>query len=98
MNASACFNTTPPYVFKSILKKTASTADINPYEIEPGNIDNVSREKLRDVEKLLNIHYGETWMEDPNLSYFKKILHEARIRTKAITNYSILILPLKTYL
>jgi len=46
---------------------------IKPTQLESGNMS-VSREKLIDVKKLLESHFGEEWFKNPRLSYYLKPL------------------------
>lgn len=47
--------------------------NIKPTQLESGNMS-VSREKLVDVKKLLESHFGEEWFKNPRLSYYLKPL------------------------
>ncbi|RZF37439.1 hypothetical protein LSTR_LSTR013448 [Laodelphax striatellus] len=38
--------------------------------------------KLKDVERLLKIHYGDKWTENEKLSFYRKALTMQRIRAE----------------
>lgn len=52
-------------------------SDMNPDMLQPYNLDNVSRLKLRDVKSLLTTHFGNNWPENDRLLYFKTLLDKA---------------------
>lgn len=56
----------------SILKRGKRIENIIPSEVETGNA--VKAEKLEDVGKLLEKHYGAEWQTLPHLSYYKNVI------------------------
>ncbi|KAG8288835.1 hypothetical protein J6590_010951 [Homalodisca vitripennis] len=36
--------------------------------------------KLKDVEKLLKTHYGETWSQNPELVYYNDVFHQQTLQ------------------
>ncbi|CAH1099090.1 unnamed protein product [Psylliodes chrysocephalus] len=61
-------------IFRTLTKKAFNIRNINPDRIHPDNLSNVSREKLKDVKKLLATHYGQGWRDDPSLNYYNEVL------------------------
>lgn len=59
--------------YRFITKQGKCVSDINPDIIE-NNITHLNVKKLKDVQRLLHIHYGENWRANDNLSYYKNIL------------------------
>ncbi len=60
-------------VFRSILKKGKNEDDLPELAPQP-LIHPVTAEKKKDVLHLLKTHYGENWIDDPGLSWFKPII------------------------
>lgn len=58
--------------FKCITVTGKTIGDINPSIILPGN--KVKQAKLKDVERLLKVHYGEKWGDNEKLSYYRDVL------------------------
>lgn len=65
----------------AITKRGKSIAGIVPDRIE--NHFNVKSEKLRDVAKLLEKHFGADWRNLPDLKYYKNVLsHSENLPTQ----------------
>nr|CAD7256992.1 unnamed protein product [Timema shepardi] len=58
--------------FKPFLKKGKSIHSINPEPL-PSQVP-VKAEKIEDVKKLLNKHFGEGWDEQDGMDYYRQVL------------------------
>lgn len=66
---------------KSLCKKGKNFRNNGQIEIIQKGIE-VKQAKLKDVKKLLTLHFGETWEENQKLQYFKDVLKEYNVCTE----------------
>jgi hypothetical protein len=64
-----------------LTKKGKTIKQMNPDIITSNNIANISRPKLKDVEKLLTTHFGQNWRDLEILQYFVNVLNHSEIPT-----------------
>ncbi|KAG8241559.1 hypothetical protein J6590_084489 [Homalodisca vitripennis] len=65
---------------KLITKSDIKASKISPDLVEKVNLDKVSLAKLKDVENLLNVHYGSDWQKNGALTFYKEVLSTAQGR------------------
>lgn len=53
-------------------KPKSTIADNKPSLIQTGLAGLVKKQKIADVKRLLEIHYGPTWKKNTVLDYYKK--------------------------
>ncbi|CAB3242891.1 unnamed protein product [Arctia plantaginis] len=59
---------------QAITKRSKAISRIQPDRIEASF--NVKSEKITDVKKLLEKHFGDAWRELPDLEYYKNVLSQ----------------------
>lgn len=70
-------------IFRGITRKDKNINMLNPPEIHSSG--KVNNNKLKDVKNLLQTHYGDNWIQDEELVYFKNlILPESNVDEEAI--------------
>lgn len=59
--------------YKFVTKPKSTIADIKPSLIQTGLAGLVKKQKIADVKRLLEIHYGPTWKKNTVLDYYKNL-------------------------
>ena len=66
---------------RDVCRKNVKVVDMSPSYLQPNRIQSLSREKLKDVKCLMDIHYGKNWVIDGRFKFDAQIVKHMDVPT-----------------